>query len=253
VSHPEQLGFFACVANSNHDLIDGSSVLEIGSYDVNGSVRSLFGAAGTYTGVDLVEGPGVDVVAYGHELDCADGSYDIAVSGECFEHDPHWRDTFRNMVRVTRPGGLVAFTCASVGRPEHGTRRTKPQDSPGTQSEDLDYYRNLTSGDFEDSLPLDEWFSEYRFWYLSTSFDLYFAGVRAGSVSDSTVARLPDPDEVETLHKLMTPLHRMLRLPLRALVPLLSEERYQRVVLPYWLTLLRASERLPSRSPKRGS
>ncbi|MDB0050250.1 hypothetical protein N9F31_02215, partial [Pseudomonadales bacterium] len=47
------------------------AVLEIGSYDVNGSIRSLFNAQ-NYVGVDLVEGPGVDVVAGGQSLDFAD-------------------------------------------------------------------------------------------------------------------------------------------------------------------------------------
>ncbi|MCW2766595.1 MAG: hypothetical protein JWO11_2554 [Nocardioides sp.] len=234
------------MANANQELLGGASVLEIGAYDVNGSVRHIFAAAGSYTGVDLVEGPGVDVVSYGHRVAFLDGAYDVTLSGECFEHDLHWRDTFANMVRGTRPGGLVVFTCASVGRPEHGTQRTKPQDSPGTQSEDLDYYRNLTRGDFEESLPLEEWFSDFRFWYLPTSFDLYFAGVRAGAVAGAATARLPKTDEVENLRKLMPPLHKALRLPLRAMIPVLSEERYQTVVLPYWLMLQRATDRVSS-------
>src|SRR5687767_6017676 len=130
MSHPEQIGFFTALADSNRELLDGCTVLEIGSYDVNGTVREIFSAAKSYVGVDLVEGPGVDVVGYGHEVDQPDGMFDLAISGECFEHDPHWAETFANMARMTRPGGLVAFTCGSRGRPEHGTQRTRADDSP---------------------------------------------------------------------------------------------------------------------------
>jgi SAM-dependent methyltransferase len=179
VSHPEQQAFLALVASANGALVDGSRVLEIGSYDVNGTVRRQFGRAREYVGVDLTPGPGVDRVAFGHEVDDPDGAFDVTLSGECFEHDPHWRDTFSNMVRLTRAGGLVTFTCASTGRPEHGTGRTDPAMSPGTQAVGSDYYRNLAQSDFDD-LPLTEWFESHRFWYLPTSFDLYFVGVRTG-------------------------------------------------------------------------
>ena len=33
---------------------------------------------------------------------------------------------------MLKKDGLFFFTCASTGRPEHGTRRTSPQDSYGT-------------------------------------------------------------------------------------------------------------------------
>ena len=42
------------------------SVLECGSYNVNGSVRGLF-AAREYVGLDWRPGPGVDVVSLVHE------------------------------------------------------------------------------------------------------------------------------------------------------------------------------------------
>ncbi|MGI9155276.1 MAG: class I SAM-dependent methyltransferase [Marmoricola sp.] len=238
MSHPEQLAFFEAVARRNSQLILGAKVLEIGAYDVNGSIRKAFGKAGEYVGVDLTDGPGVDLIAYGHEVDHPDGSYDLAVSGECFEHDPHWRDTFTNMVRMTRPGGLVVFTCASRGRPEHGTRRSDATDSPGTQSEGMDYYRNLVESDF-DALPLGEEFSRWRFWYMPTTFDLYFAGVRSGARSDAV---LPDDADVAPIRRLLPWPHRLVRLPLRlAALVTRDEERYQRLVMPYWLMLLRRS------------
>lgn len=240
MSHPEQLGFFEAVARCNSEFLDGARILEVGSYDVNGSMRSIFGNASRYVGVDLTEGPGVDIVSFGHELEEPDGSFDAVFSGECFEHDPHWRDTFTKMVRLTSDGGLVAFTCASKGRPEHGTRRTGAADSPGTQAAGLDHYRNLAQEDFE-GLPLSTWFCEWRFWYLASSFDLYFAGVRAGNPSPARgVAQLPSSNQIEHLTKLMPPVHRMLRLPLRLLWPAVSEPHYQALVRPYWKAVARA-------------
>ncbi|WP_107774607.1 class I SAM-dependent methyltransferase [Nocardioides sediminis] len=244
MSHPEQLGFFSAVASANRDVVAGSRVIEIGAYAVNGTMRSYFSTAADYVGVDLVEGPGVDVVGFGHEIDHEDGSYDVATSGECFEHDPHWRQTFANMVRLTRPGGLVAFTCASSGRPEHGTRRTRVADSPGTQFEGLDYYRNLTEADFAD-LDLAGDFSAHRFWRNPTSFDLYFAGVRAGTTEGRPTAVLPDEADVARLSGLMSLPHRALRLPLRGVRRFVTDEgRYQDVILPYWQGLLHVQRRL---------
>lgn len=238
MSHPEQLAFFQAVRDRNAAFVADAKVLEIGSYDVNGSVRKVFEDAGEYVGVDLAEGPGVDVVAYGHEVDHPDGTYDLTVSGECFEHDPHWRDTFANMARLTRAGGLLAFTCASHGRPEHGTRRSDVTDSPGTQAEGMDYYRNLVAADFA-QLPLAEWFSEWRFWYMPTTFDLYFAGVRHGAAS---TAALPSDDQVAKIRHLLPLPHRLVRLPLRLTASVVrDQDTYQRLIMPYWLMLLRRS------------
>lgn len=237
MSHAEQLAFFSAVSVANPLLLDGARILEIGSYDVNGSMRGVFSRSADYVGVDLVSGPGVDRVVYGHEVAEPDGSYDAVLSGECFEHDPHFHETFANMVRLTRPGGLVAFTCASRGRPEHGTRRTLVSDSPGSQAEGHDYYRNVTAADFDD-VPLDEWFTEHSFWYQPTTFDLYFAGIRTGAGEPQ--AKLPAGPDVAAIRRLMTFPHRAVRWPLRAALATVGDgDRYQSVVLPYWTRMIR--------------
>ena len=95
-----------------------------------------------------MEGPGVDVVADGHLLDHQDESYDITLSCECFEHNPSLVLHLLNMHRMTRPGGFVIFTCATRGRLEHGTQRTSPAESPGSQDIGWNYYKNLQAKDF---------------------------------------------------------------------------------------------------------
>lgn len=155
-------------------------LLEVGSLDVNGTIRGLF--AGTnYTGVDLMAGAGVDLVASGHQLDLPAELFDITLSCECFEHNPFWIETFENMCRMTKPGGLIVVTCAARGRLEHGTKRTSPQTSPGTQAIGIDYYRNLNEDDFRAAIPFDSRFQYVRFFQVPSSFDTYFIGVKAGS------------------------------------------------------------------------
>ena len=154
-------------------------VLEIGAADVNGSIRPFFSGA-RYTGVDLAEGPGVDLVASGHDVALDDDSVDLTISCECFEHNPKWRDTFVNMHRMTKPGGVVVVTCASRGRLEHGTTRTTPLESPGTTSIGWDYYRNLNREDFERLLDLAAMFESHAFFRNVVSKDLYFVGRKRG-------------------------------------------------------------------------
>jgi SAM-dependent methyltransferase len=237
MSHPEQLRFFYELGLANERIVDNSRVLEIGSYDVNGSLRSFFTRAGEYVGVDLVSGPGVDLVSYGHDVTGPDGSFDVALSAECFEHDPRWSDTLTNMIRLTRAGGLVAFSCASQGRVEHGTTRTNPRNSPGTQSRKLDYYRNLEVRDFLARIDMEALFSLYKFWYIPSSCDLYFAGVRKGASSDSTVARLPSEDSVNAIKNMMSGPRLIARIPLRIVGAVASESIYQRFAIPYYRLL----------------
>lgn len=144
MSHPQQRAFVREVAELLHPK---GPLLEIGSLDVNGSLRDLIDVAPEqWTGIDLEEGPGVDVVASGHDFG-EDGAYATVVSSECLEHDPGWHLTLRNAVRVLQPGGLLLLTCATRGRLEHGTARTSPDLSPGTTAVGWDHYRNLDAGD----------------------------------------------------------------------------------------------------------
>ena len=64
------------------------SIIDIGSYDVNGSYKQFFlHAAWKYTGVDLTAGPNVDVVLQSpYRLPFESHSVDVIVSGQAFEH-----------------------------------------------------------------------------------------------------------------------------------------------------------------------
>jgi tetratricopeptide (TPR) repeat protein len=153
------------------------SVLEIGAYHVNESIRTLFTGC-KYTGLDLTSGAGVDIVISGHEFK-ASNAFDVVISCECLEHNPFYHETFLNMIDNTAPGGLIVFTCATTDRPEHGTERTDPSQSPGTSVIGWDYYKNLIESDFDETVITAE-LSDHYFFTNPVSQDLYFVGIKKG-------------------------------------------------------------------------
>lgn len=179
MAHPEQAEFFSGVRSHYAASFNGARVLEVGSLDINGSVRELFSKC-DYTGVDLQLGPGVDLARQGQLVDFPTGHFDTTISAECLEHNPFWRETIANMLRMTRPGGLVLISCATTGRLEHGTTRTNPDASPFTSAEKWEYYENLTAGDLESSLNLAGWLADWASWVNFITRDLYFVGLRHG-------------------------------------------------------------------------
>jgi len=158
----------------------GAKVLEVGSLDVNGSIRPFFDHC-EYIGIDVAEGDGVDVVCQGQDYDGPDDSFDHVVSCEAMEHNPAWKETFANMIRLCRPGGMVSMTCAAIGRREHGTTRSSPESSPLTVHMGWDYYRNLSPGDFSDAFDLGTHFAHHGFWHNWAAYNLYFAGIKRGT------------------------------------------------------------------------
>jgi len=105
------------------DVVAARDVVEVGAYDVNGSMRPHVEALGprSYLGVDIVEGPGVDRV-----LDACDlvrtlgpGTADIVISTEMIEHVLDWHAVIQNLKGLVRPGGLLLLTTRSNGFPYH--------------------------------------------------------------------------------------------------------------------------------------
>jgi SAM-dependent methyltransferase len=159
------------------DAFMENKVLEVGSLNINGSVRGFFFNAHEYIGCDVGPGPGVDLVCPGEELTYPDNYFDTSITTECFEHNPNWVETFENMWRMTRPGGLIVMTCAAEGRPEHGTSRSDIGSSPLTVENGQEYYKNLMEPDFRREFDLDNMFKTVYFEYEPYAYDLYFRGV----------------------------------------------------------------------------
>lgn len=94
----------------------GRKIVEIGSQDVNGSLRGFAGAGNEYLGVDFVAGRGVDVILTDpYVLPFEDDSFDVCVTSSCFEHSEFFWVLFLEIVRIVRPGGLVYINVPSNG------------------------------------------------------------------------------------------------------------------------------------------
>jgi len=95
---------------------DMSSILEIGSMDVNGKLRDFQPQSSSWLGVDLEAGRGVDIVLNGnHILPFPDAEFDLVIASSVFEHDPFFWKTFTEMVRVTKPNGYIYISAPSNG------------------------------------------------------------------------------------------------------------------------------------------
>jgi hypothetical protein len=93
-----------------------SSILEVGSLDVNGSLRHHAPEVDRYIGLDFAMGAGVDHVINDKEpWPVEDGSFDLVMASSVLEHDPHFWETFVHMVRKTRPGGYIYLNAPSNG------------------------------------------------------------------------------------------------------------------------------------------
>ena len=87
-------------------------VLDVGSYNVNGTYRPLFAEPSfSYVGVDVDAGPNVDLVLKSPYRwdEVATDSFDVVISGQSFEHIEFFWKTLEEMVRVLKPGGLLCL------------------------------------------------------------------------------------------------------------------------------------------------
>lgn len=113
--------------------------LDIGGRDINGTVRALFGD--DYTALDLVDGPGVDVVADVCSYQAK--KFDVIVCCEVLEHTD--ADILGAAYRLLRKGGLLIVTAAGPGRQPHSA-------VDGGPLREGEYYRNVEPFELEQSL-----------------------------------------------------------------------------------------------------
>jgi SAM-dependent methyltransferase len=108
---------------------NGKIVVDIGGMDVyncGATLRKYFEEKGmTYISIDLEAHPTVDIVVKpGEKLPFEDGSIDLIVSTSCFEHDPCFWMTFKEMCRIVKSGGYIY-----VNAPSNGNYHCHPGDN----------------------------------------------------------------------------------------------------------------------------
>jgi SAM-dependent methyltransferase len=192
--HKEARDFTLFVKKIFANFFIDKIVLDVGSGDINGNNRFLFENC-EYHGNDVIQANNVTIVSKTKDLPFTDNTFDTIISTECFEHDPEYKDSFLKIYNMLKPDGLFCFTCASTGRPEHGTRRTSPCDSYGTignLNDMVDYYKNLTELDLNEVLKLNELFSVWDTYYNSATKDLYFVGIKKGNSTFNVLEKYVD-------------------------------------------------------------
>lgn len=120
---------------ATHDRI---SVIEIGSRNVNGSVRSLFPNA-KYLGIDIEDGEGVDVVVDAMEFE-PDEPVDLVICCEVLEHESRWIDVVHRGAWWLTDTGRLIITVAGPKRGPHSAFDGGPL-QPG------EYYSNVSRED----------------------------------------------------------------------------------------------------------
>jgi SAM-dependent methyltransferase len=91
-------------------------VIEIGSQDVNGSIRQFSPPNFNYIGVDFVNGKGVDVLLSDpYKLPFENNSADIIVTSSCLEHSELFWVLYLEMMRVLKEDGILYINAPSNG------------------------------------------------------------------------------------------------------------------------------------------
>ena len=189
--HKEASQFVAKVKAEFPEFFTGKKVLDVGSLEIDGGARQFFTNC-DYLGIDVGEGPGVDVVTMAHGYS-RPNSFDVVICTEMLEHDQHWNKSLLQMYENVKPGGLFLVTCAGPSRWEHGTTEHDAYASPFT----ADYYKNLSTEDFASVLPASL-FSKSYLGYRGDKEDLYFAGIKSDAAVETASAITSLLDTIKT-------------------------------------------------------
>ncbi|OWP57216.1 MAG: hypothetical protein B2I17_02155 [Thermoplasmatales archaeon B_DKE] len=109
--------------NIEREEIENKNVLEVGSQDVNGSIKDyvLKFRPSSYVGVDFQKGKNVDLVMNAEDLieKLGPERFDVVISTEMLEHVKDWRKVIHNLKGVLKKGALLIVTTRSQGFPYH--------------------------------------------------------------------------------------------------------------------------------------
>jgi len=96
----------------------GGVVVDLGSYDVNGTHRTLFDRKWNYVGIDIRFGPGVDVVLKDpYNWGIPDNRVDVLISDQTFEHIEYPEKTMLEIARILKPRSYCCIIAPTKGDP----------------------------------------------------------------------------------------------------------------------------------------
>ena len=114
--HDTAMEFGAAFFGTYYKAASGLTIVDVGSQDVTGSLRSVAPAGNRYVGVDFAAAKGVDVVITDpYALPFEDASVDAVVSSSCFEHSEFFWLLFNETLRILKPDGLLYINVPSNG------------------------------------------------------------------------------------------------------------------------------------------
>lgn len=149
------------------------AVVEIGSRNINGSVRPLFEGR-KYIGIDLMEGPMVDVVADGATYE-PETPPTVVVCAEVLEHTPDAAAVCANAYNMLADGGVFILTAAGVQRTPHSA-------VDGGEMRPGEFYQNVSAEDLHQWLAM---FDEVRVQTNPEAGDIYATAFKRGSDGDN--------------------------------------------------------------------
>lgn len=95
----------------------GIKLADIGAQNVTGSIKDFCPANIQYTGVDFVDGKGVDVILKDpYNLPFEDNTFDVVTASSCFEHSEFFWELFLEMLRISKNDGLIYINTPSNGK-----------------------------------------------------------------------------------------------------------------------------------------
>ncbi len=141
------------------------TVLDVGSYDVNGSFKETIPEAWTYIGLDRVDGPNVDrLVDDLYTFPIKDNSVDLVVSSDTFQYVRNPFKMMESIHKCLKPGGTVIICANHVAR--EGIMGLPAELSPN-RDEQYDCWRIFKDG--MTALLEDSQFKVERVFYQNTA------------------------------------------------------------------------------------
>jgi len=90
-------------------------ILDVGSYNINGTLKEVCPVNSIYTGIDVELGDNVDCVIKDYNFPLEDNTFDVVMSSSTFEHCDFFWLVFLEMVRCVKPNGYIYINVPSSG------------------------------------------------------------------------------------------------------------------------------------------